>query len=383
MLLLIRSINGIKEAPQIWFMLLSAFLATLGYYPLDVDPCVFRHPADDYRLIVLHVDDMKLVFESREVLDRFKAALAEEYKTQPIADLGPIKECIGIEYTKIPDGFELRVTKYLDKIAKKFNLEGCNGRLVPISAQEWKNAETGDHALLEGDDLNEYFAMVGCIQYPVSALIRDDVAVSAHKLGSVRARANTAHFDIAKGVLRYLVGSADRAVVLRRGDPDDMTLVWYSDADHAADRKTCHSVTGGCGFVGGCPLTHVCQSQKSVQISSTGSETVAMSVNAREIIYHVRLLEEFGFPQNGPIDMFIDNQASKALSENLISLTSLSKHLAVRDRFIREAVRNKITALKWIAGCNNIADFFTKILVSDRFRSLAAIVSGMVSRPAL
>ena len=78
-----------------------------------------------------------------------------------------------------------------------------------------------------------------------------------------------------------------------------------------------------------------------------------------------------------------DSQAAKALSENLISLTSLSKHLAVRDRFIREAVRNKIAALKWIPGVDNVADFFTKILASDRFRSLAAIVSGMVSRPAL
>ena len=108
-----------------------------------------------------------------------------------------------------------------------------------------------------------------------------------------------------------------------------------------------------------------------------------MSVNAREIIYHRRLLEEFGIPQNGPIDMFIDNQAAKALSENLMSLTNLSKHLAVRDRFIREAVRNKIVALKWISGGSNVADFFTKILAAPIFLPLAAIVSGISGRPAL
>ena len=122
-LLLTRSVHGIKEAPQVWYVTLVKFLESLGYRPLDTDPCVFRHDASDYRRIILHVDDMKLVFESRESLDLFKAALSKEYNTQPIADLGPIKECVGIEYTKVADGMELRLTKYISKMAKKFGLE--------------------------------------------------------------------------------------------------------------------------------------------------------------------------------------------------------------------------------------------------------------------
>ena len=81
--------------------------------------------------------------------------------------------------------------------------------------------------------------------------------------------------------------------------------------------------------------------------------------------------------------MRVDNQASIALSENSIQLTDLSKHLAVRDRFIREAVRDRIVKLVWVSTKYNLADFFTKLLPTYNFPTFLAVAIGRVSLGSL
>ena len=381
-LLLLRSVYGIREAPQIWYRLLDSFMRSQDYLPSDVDPCVYVHSTSpDLRVVVFHVDDGKLLFDEQEELDKFKESLAAEWS---ITDHGPISLCVGIEYTRLDDGsLELRISRFINKAAARFGLAECNPRNVPLTKREWDDAESKDHAPLEGADLETYFALTGCIQYAATTGVRPDVAVSAHLLGSARARATSGHLTAAYGVMRYLSGSADRALVLRRGDPNDTTLTWFSDSNHAADRLTCRSVTGGAGFVGECPLSYLCRGQKSVQISSTGSETVAMSANAREILLSRRVLEVFGLAQKEPTVMRADNQAAIALSENSTMLTDLSKHLAVRDRFIRETVRDGFIKLVWVSTNHNLADLFTKPLPFPAFAPMLAVVTGWASHLGL
>ena len=81
--------------------------------------------------------------------------------------------------------------------------------------------------------------------------------------------------------------------------------------------------------------------------------------------------------------MRADNTAAIALSENAVMLTDLSKHLAVRDRFIRETVRDGIIKLVWISTSHNIADFFTKPLPFPVFAPMLAVVSGWASLASL
>jgi hypothetical protein len=326
------------------------------------------------RICVFHVDDGKLLFESQSELDKFKEALASEYS---ITEHGPISLCVGIEYSRLKDGsLELRISRFINKAAARFGLAGCNPRNVPLTKKEWDDAESNDHAPLEGESLETYYALTGCIQYASTTGVRPDVAVSAHLLGSARARATDGHLAAGYGVMRYLAGSADRALVLPRGDPNDTAMTYFSDSNHAADRRTCRSVTGGVSSVGGCPFTYLSRGQKSVQISSTGSETVAMSANARDVLLARRTLEVFRLPQTEPTVMRADNTAAIALSENSIMLTDLSKHLAVRDRFIRECVRDGLIKLVWVATNHNIADLFTKPLPFPVFAPMLAVVSG-------
>ena len=69
------------------------------------------------------------------------------------------------------------------------------------------------------------------------------------------------------------------------------TIVAYSDSDFAGDKEKRHSITGYIIFVCGVPVAWKSRGQKSVTLSSTEAEYVALSETTCEILFIKQIME--------------------------------------------------------------------------------------------
>ena len=59
-------------------------------------------------------------------------------------------------------------------------------------------------------------------------------------------------------------------------------------------------------------------------------------------------------------------------------MTERTRHLHLRDMYVRELIRSKDIKLEYIKSCDNLADFFTKILPVSIFRIQRDLIMGIV-----
>ena len=93
-------------------------------------------------------------------------------------------------------------------------------------------------------------------------------------------------------------------------------LTIYTDSDYAGDKETRISVTGYILFFMGVPLTWKSKSQKSVTLSSSEAEYVALSEAAKEIKFICQLLQSIGIEIELPVMVRVDNVGAIFMSKN-------------------------------------------------------------------
>ena len=118
-----------------------------------------------------------------------------------------------------------------------------------------------------------------------------------------------------------------------------------------------------------CAITCTSQKQKSVAVSTTEAEYMALSVSACQAIWLSNGLTELSFPLVSHI--FCDNQGSLALSKDP-RMHQRSKHIDVHYHFIHEKIDEDKVTVSYISSEMNIADIFTKTLAKPQFLSFCS-----------
>ena len=79
------------------------------------------------------------------------------------------------------------------------------------------------------------------------------------------------------------------------------------------------------------------------------------------------LLEELGFPQSSPMNLFCDNQAAIHIASNPV-FHERTKHIEVDCHFVREKLLAKVIQTVHVKSADQLADLFTKALVGTRVK---------------
>ena len=154
----------------------------------------------------------------------------------------------------------------------------------------------------------------------------------------------------------------------------------YSDADWASDIETRKSHSGYVFYLNGGPISWASNKQTTVALSSVESEYIALSSATQELVYLRQLLEDLGYPQSKPTTIFEDNQGTIQLADNHGTHSKRTKHIDIRHHFIRDVMRRGWLLVEYIPTERQLADIFTKALVSSKFRmNSAQLVSSMSS----
>ena len=141
---------------------------------------------------------------------------------------------------------------------------------------------------------------------------------------------------------------------------DDFEFVIHgrSDSDCASNTDDRCSVSGGCVFLNGTDFFRSA-TQKFVTLSVTEAETAAGVMVTQDMMYAYRVLLLLGLKVKTPMILKMDNKGAVDLANNW-SVGGRTRHVDVRNYFLRELKDQGLLLIKHIPGYQNDADIFTK-----------------------
>jgi len=142
--------------------------------------------------------------------------------------------------------------------------------------------------------------------------------------------------------------------------------VEFSDSDFGGDKETRISVAGFIIYLMGVPIRCRSKGQKSVVLSSSEAEYVALSEAAREVKFIYQVLISLNFTVKLPIFVNLENLGAIFMSEN-VSISTKTKHVDIRYGFVQEFVLDGFLKINFVRTKMNDADIFTKNLRWDLY----------------
>jgi len=164
-------------------------------------------------------------------------------------------------------------------------------------------------------------------------------------------------------ICRYLVGTPNYR--LKYDGASGQGLNACTDSDWASDVNTRRSTSGFFIKLAGGLISWTTKAQKTVALSSTEAEYMALSDCSRQVVWMHTLMGELGYSLK-PIPICGDNQGSIFIASNPVT-ERRSKHIDIRYHYVREVISRKYACVFFINGDQNPADMFTKNLGSVKF----------------
>jgi hypothetical protein len=122
-----------------------------------------------------------------------------------MTDLGELQYFLRLEIIQGQEGIFI-----LHDTLKKFNMQGCKTVATPMNISEKLTTEDGT----ELTDARVYRSLVGRLIYVTRS--RPDVTYSVGVLSQFMHRPTMHHFGAARRVLRYLAGTKNYGILMRR-----------------------------------------------------------------------------------------------------------------------------------------------------------------------
>ena len=132
----------------------------------------------------------------------------------------------------------------------------------------------------------------------------------------------------------------------------------YVDADWGNCTIDRHSYTGYVIEYAGGAVSWQSMKQRSVALSSTEAEYMALSEAAKEVVYLKNVFEEV-YHKCGPITIHNDNQGTCKLSYNQM-FHKRTKHISIRYHYVRDLVEQGEIAVRYLPTDKMPADALTK-----------------------
>jgi len=350
-----KSLYGLKQAPRAWHTKLKEELESLGFSPSAADPALFIKAIDTPVYLLTYVDDILVITGDTNELKNTKRNIMAAFDAR---DLGPATYFLGMDIHRDRRArtITLAQSRLTSNLLSKWPTE-IKPLLTPLS--------TATKLTKDGEPLDtsvdHYSQMIGTLMY-LSACTRPDIAQAVGALARYMAAPTVAHWQAAKGILRYIAGTVNYGITFGKSG---LTLEAYCDADYAGDIDTRRSTTGYVYTLCGGAISWSSRLQPTVAASTTEAEYMAAAYATKEGLWLRILFNDLGMKTDA-ITIYADNQSAIKLLKNPV-FSMRSKHIDVIYHFARERVARQDIAFKYISTDKMVADALTKPLPSAKF----------------
>jgi hypothetical protein len=306
---------------------------------------------------MVYVDDILIAAASIDTVNKVKEALTTLFDAR---DLGDAVLFLGMVIHRDRAARTLKLTqeRMTKELISKYGLDDGKPKAVPLSPSVRLSKDDGEPL---DTAVYTYSPLVGSLLY-LSVCTRPDISYTVGALARFMSNPTAAHWQAAKGLLRYLAGTATYGITYGGGSE----LLSYCDADYAGDTDTRRSTTGYVFILNGGAISWSSRRQQTVAASTTEAEYMAAAHAVKEALWLRKLLQDVRIPI-GTVTIKADNQSAIKLLKNPISSVR-SKHIDVIYHFARERVARKEVAFTYIKTDDMIADMLTKPVPETKHR---------------
>lgn len=366
-----KAIYGLKQAPRAWYVELQSFLIGAGFYNSVSDTSLFILKLDrSIVYLLIYVDDILVTGNDNNLIAQTLHALATRFS---VKDHEELHYFLGIEATRSADGLHLCQRRYILDLLDRTNMLGAKPVTTPMATSPKLTLHSGTRLL----DPTEYRSVVGSLQY--LAFTRPDISFSVNKLSQFMHSPTTDHWNAVKRLLRYLAGTHDSGIFLKRGNSTELHA--FSDADWAGDADDYVSTNGYVVYIGNHPVSWCSKKQKTIARSSTEAEYRSVANTSSEITWIASLLHELGLKLPRSPTIYCDNVGATYLCANPV-FHSRMKHVALDYHFIRNQVQSGALRVIHISTKDQLADVMTKPLSRALFTNITSKI-GVTRSPSI
>ncbi|XP_019157723.1 PREDICTED: uncharacterized protein LOC109154370 [Ipomoea nil] len=347
----------------------KGFNQIAGFVASKTDVSLFYYTSGDSRIYPLvYVDDIIMMGNDTALLTTLLGRLSVAFK---IRDLGTPTFFLGIETISV-DGGLLSQRRYMDDILTRAGMVDCKSLSTPATITKVASPSTDPY-----ENPTQYRRLAGALQY--LTITRPDLSYAVNRICQFMHAPTDEHWDMLKWVLRYVKGTLTYGLRLTASPSSDVHA--YSDSDWAGcpiDRKF---TSGYVVFLGTNLVSWVSRKQRTVARSSTEAEYKGPTDVAAEVTWAMSLLLELGLHSSTPATLWCDNLGVTYMCANPV-FHARTKHVEIDYHFVRDKVTTGEFTFNFVSTKDQLADIFTKPLVSACFASLRDKLNVVASPPS-
>jgi hypothetical protein len=209
-----------------------------------------------------------------------------------------------------------------------------------------------------------YASALGSLMYAMQGT-RPDICYAVGILGRFQSNPGLLHWQALKCVLKYLRRTKDYQLVYSSAS---LTPIGYTDSDFMSDPEARKSTSGFVFLLGGAAVSWKSVKQQCIADSTTEAEYVAACEAAKEAVWLQKFLIDLDcVPEaSKSVVLYCDNSGAVAQSKEP-RYHQKAKHIERKFHLIRDFQRQGKVAVTQVASEDNLADPFTKALVTKVF----------------
>lgn len=287
---LLKALYGLKQGGLAWWKALSKSMNVLGFKRLASDAGIFvctDKNSGKLVIVVVYVDDAIFCGPDKAAVNKNKEAFMKKWECR---DLGDVKEFLRMRIIQKDGNISLDQRDYLLKILKRFGMEDAKSAQTPLPAGYYPMA---NQAPVDPDLRSRYQQVIGSLLYLMLGT-RPDIAFAVTKMAQFSVNPSQEHFDKALYICRYLAGTQNYALVFKGNSNEG--LYAHTDSDWGSDPNTRKSQTGFFFKLADASISWKSHAQKTIALSSTEAEYMALSDCSRQAMWIKSLLGELGIP---------------------------------------------------------------------------------------
>ena len=365
---LLKTMYGLVQASRQYFKKFVKTLKNLGFQDGLVDPCLMvKKTEKGIVYIAIYVDDCLLIGDSAVMEETVKDIRASGFNLKEDGGLDDYLSCeVTIDGDKKKGWIHQphlikKIEKNFGSIVKKMPKYGSPGTPRGI-------IKKSDRTVVSIEEEAFYRSAVGQLLYLVK-YSRPDIANAVRELSKALDGINEGAMKELKRVLKFVISTKDLALKIEPNcdgleKENGWSMVAFSDSDYAKDPVTRASISGYVLYFLGVPISWRSKGQKSVTLSSTEAEYIAMSECAKEIKFVYQLLDFMGIKVKLPIIVNVDNIGAMFMANN-VAISNRTKHVDIRAKYVTQMCVEGFLKVIFVKSEDNDSDLFTKNLSNE------------------
>ena len=322
---LLKGIYGLCQAArQFWKKFVNTVKQELfGFQVSPACPCMlFKENELGVCIIIMYVDDMLIIGKKEQIKD-FASKIKKEFSVKIQQNLTDNVGCelhMNEERSRGWHGHPSIIKSLEQKFGERAMKERLS--LTPgtprFTARRLENPEDK----VNPEEHETYRSGVGTLLY-LTKHSRPDICNPVRELSKTMGAPVPVHLKEMYKVIRHVLSTKGYGLKFElRKDIIKWALKVLSDSDFASDKETRISVFGYILYFCGIPIAWRSKGMKSVVLSTTETEYMALSEVVKELKFIVQLLQTMNIEVELPITVYVDNNRKISMILTVVSICS-------------------------------------------------------------